>query len=127
MDDDLNPQQMQQRKGLSAEFLCLKTRGYKPFFRGAILKYKDGQVIRTCGRGEANKAVPSRTPQASAQAPPASVRLAAGRPMPAPRRQSLAAHPTFVLQSGVTILPEASTAQAAARAAATAVDSNARD
>ena len=79
LDDDFTHQQMQQRKGLSADFLCLKTRGYKPFFRAAILKYKDGPVVRTCVRGEANNAVPSGTLQASAQAPPAPVRPPAGQ------------------------------------------------
>ena len=30
LDEDLTPQQMQQRKGLSTDFQCLKARGYKP-------------------------------------------------------------------------------------------------
>ena len=34
LDEDLTPQQMQQRRGLSAGFQCLKARGYKPFFGG---------------------------------------------------------------------------------------------
>ena len=34
-DEDLTPLQMQQRKGLSADFQCLKARGYKPFFKGS--------------------------------------------------------------------------------------------
>ena len=32
--EDLTPQQVQQRRGLSTDFQCLKARGYKPFFRG---------------------------------------------------------------------------------------------
>ena len=55
---------MQQRKGLSTDFQCLKARGYKPFFRGATLKYRDGPLIRKCARGEANKVV-----EAAAQVP----------------------------------------------------------
>ena len=58
LDDDLSPQQMQQRRGLSSDFLCLKTRGFKPFFRGTTLKYRDGLVLRSCARGEANKIRP---------------------------------------------------------------------
>ena len=38
LDEDLTTQQMQQRKGLSAEFLGLKVRGSKPFFRGTALR-----------------------------------------------------------------------------------------
>ena len=45
LDDNLTPQQMQQRRGLSSDFLCLKVRGYKPFFRGATLKYRDGAAV----------------------------------------------------------------------------------
>jgi len=55
LDDDLTPQQMQQRRGLSSDFLCLKTRGFKPFFRGTTLKYRDGLALRSCAKGEANK------------------------------------------------------------------------
>ena len=57
LDEDLTPQQMSQCKGLSTDFQCLKARGYKPFFRGATLKYRDGPVIRKCARGEGNQAV----------------------------------------------------------------------
>ncbi|DBA85832.1 TPA: hypothetical protein ACH3X1_005381 [Trebouxia sp. C0004] len=42
LDEDLTTQQMQQRKGLSSDFLGLKVRGFKPFFRGTTLKYRDG-------------------------------------------------------------------------------------
>jgi len=41
LDEDLTAQQMQQRKGLSSDFLGLKIRGFKPFFRGTTLKYRD--------------------------------------------------------------------------------------
>ena len=53
--EDLTPQQMQQRKGLSSDFLGLKVRGFKPFFRGTTLKYRDGGVVRQCAKGGANK------------------------------------------------------------------------
>ena len=55
LDEDLTPQQMQQRKGLSSDFLGLKVRGFKPFFRGTTLKYRDGGVVRQCAKGGANK------------------------------------------------------------------------
>ena len=55
LDEDLTPQQMQQRKGLSSDFLGLKLRGFKPFFRGTTLKYRNGGVVRQCAMGGANK------------------------------------------------------------------------
>ena len=55
LDEDLTPQQMHQRKGLSSDFLGLKVRGFKPFFRGTTLKYRDGGVVRQCAKGGANK------------------------------------------------------------------------
>ena len=55
LDEDLTPQQMQQRKGLSSDFLGLKVRGFKPFFRGTTLKYRDGGVVPQCAKGGANK------------------------------------------------------------------------
>ena len=57
LDEDLTPQQMKQRRGLSPDFQLLKARGYKPFFRGPTLKYRDGALIRKCAQGEANKVV----------------------------------------------------------------------
>ncbi len=54
-DEDLTPQQMQQRKGLSTDFLGVKIRGFKPLFRGTTLKYRDGGVVRQCAKGGANK------------------------------------------------------------------------
>jgi len=45
LDEDLTTQQMQQRKGLSSDFLGLKIRGFKPFFRGTTLKYRDGASV----------------------------------------------------------------------------------
>ncbi len=33
LDDNLSPQQMQQRRGLFSDFLFLKIKGFKPFFR----------------------------------------------------------------------------------------------
>ncbi|DBA95808.1 TPA: hypothetical protein ACH3X1_001357 [Trebouxia sp. C0004] len=55
LDEDLTTQQMQQRKGLSSDFLGLKVRGFKPFFRGTTLKYMDGGVVRQCAKGGLTK------------------------------------------------------------------------
>ena len=55
LDEDLTPQRMRQRKGLSSDFLGLKVRGFKPFFRGTTLKYRDAGVVRQCAKGGANK------------------------------------------------------------------------
>ncbi|DBA80864.1 TPA: hypothetical protein ACH3X1_008073 [Trebouxia sp. C0004] len=63
LDEDLTPQQMKTRRGLSADFQGLKSRGYKPFFRGVTL-------IRKCARGEANKVVTAAAQAARATAPP---------------------------------------------------------
>ena len=98
LDEDLTPQQMQQRRGLSTDFQCLKARGYKPFFRGATLKYQDGPAIRKCARGEANKIVAAAAQAAQAAAPPP-VRQSR------PQRASVAVHPSEVLhQSGITMV-----------------------
>ncbi|DBA99905.1 TPA: hypothetical protein ACH3X1_013789 [Trebouxia sp. C0004] len=51
LDEDLTPQQMKTRRGLSTDFQCLKSRCYKPFFRGVTLRYRDGALIRKCARG----------------------------------------------------------------------------
>ena len=97
LDEDLTPQQMKQRTGLSTDFQCLKARGYKPFFRGPILKYRDGPLIRKCARGDANKVVAAATQAAQATAPPAA------RPQRT-RHVSVAIDPSEVLrQSGVTL------------------------
>ena len=66
LDEDLTPQQqMQQRKGLSSDFLGLKVRGFKPFFRGTALKYRDAGVVRQCAKGgSSNSSWPSPSPQA---------------------------------------------------------------
>lgn len=72
LDEDFSPQQVQQRKGLSTNFQCLKARGYKPFFKRATLKYRDGPVVRKCARGarEANEVVAAAAQAARAAAPP---------------------------------------------------------
>ncbi|DBB10803.1 TPA: hypothetical protein ACH3X3_007282 [Trebouxia sp. C0006] len=50
-------------KGLSTDFLGLKVRGFKPFFRGTTLKYRDAGVVRQCAKGGANKIrTPAPTP-----------------------------------------------------------------
>ena len=54
IDDDLTRQQ-QQRSALNPDFQLLKTKGYKPFFRGAALRYRAGNKIATCNRGQATK------------------------------------------------------------------------
>ncbi len=48
LSEDLTPQQMKTRRGLSTDFQWLKARGYKPFFRGITLRYRDGALIRKC-------------------------------------------------------------------------------
>ncbi|DBA77442.1 TPA: hypothetical protein ACH3X1_009272 [Trebouxia sp. C0004] len=70
LDEDLTPQQMKTRRGLSIDFQCLKSRGYKPFFRGVTLRYRDGALIRKCARGEANKVVAAAAQAARATVPP---------------------------------------------------------
>ena len=98
LDEDLTPQQMQQRKGLSTDFQCLKARGYKPFFRGATLRYRDGPVIRKCARGEANKVVAAAAQAARAAVPPPARQ-------PRPQRTSVAINPSEVLhESGVSMV-----------------------
>ncbi len=70
LDEDLTPQQMKTRRGLSTDFQWLKARGYKPFFRGITLRYKDGALICKCARGEANKVMAAAAQAARATAPP---------------------------------------------------------
>ena len=69
--------------GLTPDFQCLKARGYKPFFTGATLNYRDGPVIRKCARDEANKVVAAAARAAQAATPPR-VR------QPRPQRNSVA-------------------------------------
>ncbi|DBA87836.1 TPA: hypothetical protein ACH3X1_004833 [Trebouxia sp. C0004] len=81
LDEDLTPQQMKTQRGLSTDFQGLKSRGYKPFFRGVTLRYRDGALIRKCARGEANKVVAARATgpppprQQQAQEPHATVAM----------------------------------------------------
>ena len=105
LNEDLTPQQMTQRRGLSPDFQLLKARGYKPFFRGPTLKYRDGALIRKCARGEANKVV-----AAAAQAARATV-LAPSRHQQTqgPRRVTVAMDPSVLLhQHGVVSLEQSS-------------------
>ncbi|DBA82162.1 TPA: hypothetical protein ACH3X1_007149 [Trebouxia sp. C0004] len=53
LDEDLTPQQMQQRKGLSTDFLGLKIRGFKPFFRGVvgICMVLEQSLVEVCLKG----------------------------------------------------------------------------
>ncbi|DBA83054.1 TPA: hypothetical protein ACH3X1_006826 [Trebouxia sp. C0004] len=61
---------MKTRRGLSTDFECLKSRGYKPFFRGVTLTHRDGALIRKCAWGEANKVVAAAAQAAKATTPP---------------------------------------------------------
>ncbi|DBA74977.1 TPA: hypothetical protein ACH3X1_010320 [Trebouxia sp. C0004] len=70
LDEDLTPQQMHTRRGLSTDFQWLKARGYKPFFRGITLRYRDGPLIRKCAGGGANKVMAAAAQAARATAPP---------------------------------------------------------
>ena len=95
LDEDLTPQQMQQRKGLSSDFLGLKVRGFKPFFRGTTLKYRDGGVVRQCAKGGANKI---RAPAPTVPGP---------RPAHRPEYTNMAMDPAEVLrQAGVSVSEE---------------------
>ena len=58
-DDDLTRLQQQQRQELSADFNILKSKGYKPFYRGSSLKFRNADKTFTCKRDGAN-----RTPDA---------------------------------------------------------------
>ena len=94
LDEDLTPQQMQQRKGLSTDFLGLKIRGFKPFFRGTTLKYRDGGVVRQCAKGGTNKI---RAPAPTVPGP---------RPAQ-PEHTNVAVDPAEVLrQAGVSLSKE---------------------
>ncbi|KAA6419787.1 MAG: hypothetical protein FRX49_10320 [Trebouxia sp. A1-2] len=118
LDEDLTPQQMKQRRSMSVDFQCLKARGYKPFFRGVKLRFRDGAVIRTCAKDEANKVV-----AAAAQAARATPPLARhGRP-PRPCTASVAMDPSAVLhRAGVSILDQFDDAAVAQAAQAIADD-----
>ena len=100
LDEDLTPKQMQGRRDLSSDFQRLKSRGYKPFFRGTTLKYRDGAVIRKCARGEANKVVADAVRAAQAAAPTPARPPQSQRP----EHTSVAMDPAeFLRQAGVTI------------------------
>ena len=95
LNEDLTPQQMRQRRGLPPDYQLLKARGYKPFFRGPTLKYRDGALVRKCAQGEADKVV-----AAAAQAGRASTLLPPRRQQPG--RVSVAMDPSVLLrQHGV--------------------------
>jgi len=99
LDEDLTPQQMKTRRGLSTDFQCLKSRGYKPFFRGITLRYRDGALIRKCARGEANKVVAAAAQAARAAAPPPSRQQQAQEP-----RVPVAMDPSVLLhQHGISL------------------------
>ena len=86
---------MPHRKGLSSDFLGLKVRGFKPFFRGTTLKYRDAGVVRQCAKGGANKI---RAPTSTVPGP---------RPDHRPERTNVAMDPAEVLQqAGVSVSGE---------------------
>ena len=90
--EDFTPQQMQQGKGLSSDFLGLKIKGFRPFFRGTALKYRDGAVVHQCAKGGANKL---RPPAPTVFGP---------RPAQRPEDTSVAMDPAVVLrQAGVSV------------------------
>ncbi|DBA78016.1 TPA: hypothetical protein ACH3X1_009108 [Trebouxia sp. C0004] len=66
---------MKTRRGLSTDFRCLKSHGYKPFFRGVTLRYRDGALIRKFARSEANKVVAAAAQAARAQEPRVTVAM----------------------------------------------------
>lgn len=100
LDEDLTPKQLQGRRALSYDFLRLKSRGYKPFFRGATLKYRDGAVVCKCAHGEANKVVADAV-RAAQTAPFTSARPPQHR---RPEHTSVAMDPAeFLRQAAVTI------------------------
>ncbi|DBA69291.1 TPA: hypothetical protein ACH3X2_004128 [Trebouxia sp. C0005] len=102
LDKDLTPQQMKQRKNMSVDFQCLKARSYKPFFRRVKLRFRNGAVIRTCAKDEANKVVAAAA-QAARAAPPFARH---GRP-PRPCTAIVAMDPSAVLhRAGVSILDQ---------------------
>ncbi|DBA98078.1 TPA: hypothetical protein ACH3X1_014700 [Trebouxia sp. C0004] len=88
---------MQQRKGLSSDFLGLKVRGFKHFFRGTTLQYRDRGVVRQCAKGWANKI---RMPAPTVPGPRPAHR-------PRPEHTNVAMDPTEVLgQAGVSVSTE---------------------
>ncbi|DBA81578.1 TPA: hypothetical protein ACH3X1_007348 [Trebouxia sp. C0004] len=60
---------MKTRRGLSTGFQCLKSRGYKPFFRGVALRYRDGALMSVLG-ARPNKVVAAAAARAARATPP---------------------------------------------------------
>ncbi len=103
LDEDLTPQQMKTRRGLSTDFQCLKARGYKPFFRGITLRYRDGPLIRKCARGEANKVMAAAAQAARATAPPPPRQQQAQEPrVPVAMDPSVLLHQHGILLDGLS-------------------------
>jgi len=113
LDEDLTPQQMKTRRGLSTDFQWLKARAYKPFFRGITLRYKDGALIRKCARGEANKVMAAAAQAARATAPPPPRQQQAQEPrVPVAMDPSVLLHQHGILLDGLSD-PSSVVAQAA--------------
>ncbi|DBA79954.1 TPA: hypothetical protein ACH3X1_008159 [Trebouxia sp. C0004] len=90
LDEDLTTQQMQQRKGLSSDFLGLKVRGFKPFFRGTTLKV----MLEWCASVPREGLTKSGAPAPTVPGP---------RPAHRPEHINVAMDPTEVLrQAGVS-------------------------
>ncbi len=103
LDEDLTPQQMKTRRGLSTDFQWLKARGYKPFFRGITLRYKDGALIRKCARGGANKVMAAAAQAARATAPPPPRQQQAQEPrVPVAMDPSVLLHQHGILLDGLS-------------------------
>ncbi len=57
-DDDLSRPQQQERHNLDSDLQQLKTKSYKPFFRGSQLRYYSDSNMHACKKSHASR-VPS--------------------------------------------------------------------
>ena len=55
-DDYLTRLQQQERQVISEDFIALKVKGHKPFFRGSELEYHHADKMHTCRQSQAHKA-----------------------------------------------------------------------
>lgn len=56
-DDYLTRQQQKERQVLAADLHALRTKGFRPFFRGSQLKYRNANKTKNCRLGQAIKVV----------------------------------------------------------------------
>lgn len=54
VDDDLTRLQQDERRSLDADFNTLKSKGYRPFFRGSQLQYFHADNMNSCKKGRAS-------------------------------------------------------------------------